>query len=237
MLLVSCQTSMTENIKTQTDSVVSANNGTIEELVIDTILERNNPKNLDLNNHQLFIDTTRNSIFYQEILNWKPNDFDSSGVNYYLSEISRDYKLKPLNIENFPKIWITLEKLNNKFVVYYSCDGITPRFEIADKSLNFYAVEPDVDALSKVVENSKDRIKIELRTIEQKSQSKKALLTIRKTKYRDVYLLSIQYDTWEMQKIVTPVEKIANFDMVVNYCNKVKILEYNRFDETNYKEY
>ena len=41
-----------------------------EEAVEDTIVERNTPSSLDLSKHQIFIDTTRNSIFYKNIKNW-----------------------------------------------------------------------------------------------------------------------------------------------------------------------
>ena len=50
---------------------------------------KNNPKNLDLTKHQLFIDTTRNSDFYKAYFNWNPHKFDKQATEYYIKEISK----------------------------------------------------------------------------------------------------------------------------------------------------
>ena len=58
-------------------------------------------------------------------------------------------------------------------------------------------------------------------------QSKKTELTIKPTEFDNVFLLTYSYGEW----YVTPKEKVSEFDIVVNHCPTMKIVEFNGFDE------
>lgn len=207
------------------------------EIDQDTVLEKNSPQNLDLTRHQLFMDTTRNSIFYKSYINWVPHEFYKQATEYYIEEISKKYKPKDIRIGDFPKTWITLEKLNNEFVVYDKCDGTTTRYFIDKNSVNLYAMEADSDIIHSLKKLTDTEIEIELRTIPQKSKSEKGLLSIKKTGFDYIYLLTIDYGEWKSRALVTPLKHVDKFDLVVNNCVKMKRMEFNGFDEIRFNEY
>jgi len=195
---------------------------------LDTILEKNNPNNLDLTKHQLFIDSTKNSKFYQKFSNWKPNKFSADAISYHIKEISKKNKPKKIKIGNFPKQWVSLKKLNNQFVVYDPCDGNTTSFEITEKVVIFhYQLEPDADVIFDLVKISKNSIDLELRTAAQKVKSEKTKLSINPTEFKDVYLLKYSFGEW----YVTPREKVKEFDLIVNHCPTMKRMEFKGFDK------
>jgi len=195
---------------------------------LDTILEKNNPKNLDLSKHQLFIDTTRNSETFKRLINWKPNRMDNDAISYQEKEIAKKHKPIKIDLKEFPRHWISLKKLNNEFVVYEPCDGNTTAFEINESSvLFFYQLEPDVDLMYDLRKMTKNEISLELRTVPQKAKTEKTELTIKPTEFENVYLLTYSFGKW----YVTPTEKVSEFDIVVNHCPKMKRMEFTRFDK------
>ena len=198
----------------------------------DTILERNNPKNLDLSKHQLFIDTTRNSETYQRLINWKPNRMDNDAISYFEKEISKKHKMKKIFLKGFPRHWINLRKLNDEFVIYDPCDGNTLAYEINESSVIFFnQLEPAADLISKLKKLREDEIVLELKTIPQKTESESAKLTIKPTLLKNVYELTYTFDNVVIKRFVTPKEKVSEFDIIVNHCPKTKRLEFNGFDK------
>ncbi|WP_422104819.1 hypothetical protein [Winogradskyella sp.] len=203
----------------------------------DSILEKNNPKHLDLTKHQLFIDTTRNSIFYKAYLDWNPHKFDKQAIAYYIEEISKKHQPKHISIGNFPDTWITLEKLNNEFVAYYKCDGISTTYFIDKNAVYAYNIEADADVIHNLKKLTDTEIEIEIRTITQKSKSEKGLFSIKKTKYDYVYILTRDYGGWTSKSLVTPLKHIDKFDLVVNNCVQTKRMEFKGFDKLNFDDY
>ena len=198
---------------------------------LDTILEKNNPKNLDLSKHQLYIDTTRNSEIYNKLSNWKLNRNDNDAISYYEKEISKKYKPIKIDLKDFPRHWISLKKLNNEFVIYVPCDGQTPSYSINETSVVFvHQLEGDADLISKVKILGENEISLELRTIPQKTESEKAKLTIKPTEFKNVYELTYSFDNIVNKQFVTPREKISEFDIIVNHCPTTKRDEFNGFD-------
>ena len=198
------------------------------QIDLDTILEKNNPKNLDLSKHQLFIDTTRNSENFEKLINWKPNRRDNDAISYREKEIAKKYKPLKIDLKQFPKHWISLKKLNNEFVIYEPCDRNTTAFEINESSvLFFYQLEPDVDLISKLIKITYNEISLGLRTIPQKKATERNELTIKPTEFENVYVLTYSFGKW----YVTPKEKVSEFDIVINHCPTMKRMEFNGFDK------
>jgi len=237
IFLISCQSNTKSNTEVKKQTKTFETKIPLWKIGQDSILERNNPKNLDLTKHQLFIDTTRNSDFYKAYFNWNPHKFDKQATEYYIKEISKKYKPKSISIGNFPDTWITLEKLNNEFVVYDKCDGISTRYFIDKNSINLYNIEADADIIQRLKKLTDDEIIIETNTIPQKSKSEKGTFSIRKTKHNYVYLLTQDYGDWVSKALVTPLEHINKFDLVVNNCVQTKRIEFRGFDKINFDEY
>lgn len=241
IFLVSCQLTSKSNLEikktTKKQTKISESKMPLWKIERDSILERNNPENLDLTKHQLFIDTTRNSDFYKAFFNWNPHKFDKQATEYYIKEISKKYKPKNISIGSFPDTWVTLEKLNNEFVIYDKCDGISTRYFIDKKSVNMYNIEADSDAIYNLKKLTDNEIVIEIRTIPQKSKSEKGIFSVKKTNYDYVYLLTRDYGNWVSKDLVTPLEHLNKFDLVVNNCVNTKRMEFSGFDKINFDEY
>ena len=122
------------------------------EFIEDTILEKNNPKSIDLSKHQLFIDTTRNSIFYDKLKNWSESEYQIRDIEIYLNEINKGFTPKSINLKKFPSRFISLRNLNNKFILYDRCDGIDQRFVFRDTAFITYGpLESDAESISKII--------------------------------------------------------------------------------------
>ena len=204
------------------------------EVKIDTIIEINSSENLDLSKHQLFIDTNKNSKYYNEILNWMPGKFDDEAVNFYLNEIGKTYKLSSFDLGDFPKNWTSVRFLNGKPVIYRPAVGHDWRLRLEDKSVNFYGVEGDADAISKIITINDSELLIELRTIPQKSENKIRYIKLKKTRYPFVYSVqfsnSENFDESGRCRFATPFNQILNFDLLVS--DSKEHLHYTpRFDD------
>ena len=206
---------------------------TKENTSLDTLLEFNSPQFLDLSSQQLFIDTSRNSRFYDEMDNWTPGEFDIKGTEYYLTEIGEEFDKQIINLKNFPSDWITVKKINNQYVIYSPNNGISGRYKITNHSINLYAIESDADAISSLEYLSDSSIQIKLNTISEKSESRNSIFSIQKTKIDFIYLLKWTYDDYELTSLVTPLEKIREFNMVVHHSQTLVYVPIN-FDKIDY---
>lgn len=197
----------------------------------DTILERNNPKSLDLSKHQIFIDTTRNSKFYNDLKSWSESKWDRQSINSSLKEINKYFQPKKIDLKNFPAHFITLRKLNGQFVLYDRCDGIDPRFEIRDTAFIFYGpLESNVESISRMISLTDNSIELELRTLQSKANNQKAKLKIEKIE-EFIYKLTYKNQTFVRTEYVTVIDGIEKFDLIVNNCTTMKMMEFDGFDK------
>lgn len=213
------------------DSAADRPQTLLEEAEEDTILERNDPNSLDLSKHQIFIDTTRNSEFYESVKNWSESKWDKQSIDSYLNTINKDFQPKKVDLNGFPSHFITLRKLNNQFVLYDRCDGIDPRFEIRDTAFIFYGpLESDAESISKMISLSDNSVELELRTFQAKSNDQKSRLKI--DKIDDfIYKLVYKNQTFDRVEYLTTIDGIEKFDLVVNNCPTRKMIEFDGFDE------
>ena len=175
---------------------------------LDTILERNDYKKLDLTRHQLFIDTTKIHEFYKSVSEW------NNGLNL------TNRKLK---LADIPTKFITLRKLDDNFVLYDRCDGSDPRFVILDSTFIIYGpLEKSVEAIEEI---SFTEQKIEL-----KGKSENTKITIEKTDSINVYEIKFENHWLDWIEYATPASKINNFELVVNHCPVRKVTEFSGFD-------
>ena len=225
---------LSTSCKQKTESQQTVNNPAeipTWETELDTILERNNPKNLDLTRHQLFIDTTRNSDFYKHYHNWKRNGLENEDLSALLADMSEKQPMEKVSLGDFPKLWISLKKFNDEFVIYQPCDGNTASFEITESAVIFhYQIESDVEQISKLTEVDKNTIQLELNVMPQKSNTEKSRLTIKPTEIKNVYKLTHGTENDKHEYFVTPRENVVDFDLVINNCPEFKVNEYNGFD-------
>jgi len=188
-------------------------------MVRDTVLEKNNPDNLDLSKHQLFIDTTGNSQFYQTYLTIQP---DKDVISSLIDQIPSKCKLNQIENDSFPRLWISLKKLDNEFVIYHPCDGSTPSIAITENIMIFNnQLEPDVSIICSV-ERINRTIRFTLSSILEESE-----LIIEPTTSNNIYKILYNAEEW----FATTRERVAEFKIVVNHCPKVKMTEFSGFDK------
>lgn len=174
----------------------------------DTVLERSNPKNIDYSQHQLFIDTTKTSGIYNLASKWD-NGLTSTNKN--------------LNVFDFPAKFITLRKLNDNFILYDRCDGADPKFVILDSIFVIYGpLEKSVVRINE--------ISITDRKIEFNKNSHSTKITIEKTSKENVYKIHFENHWLNWVEYIAPLNKIGEYELIVNHCPKLKILEFDGFD-------
>lgn len=229
MLLLSCSG---DQISTSKENIIDVSEvkedetNLIHGFTLDTILERTNPDSIDLTKYQVFIDTTRTSEFYQRKRSWD-DSWGKSTINEYLTEINKTTKPIKINLKGFPSQFITLRKLNGKFILYDRCDGIDPRYEVRDTAVIFYGpLEADAESITKVFLISKDKIELGLKGHPAKLENQTSRLQI--TKIDDcVYKMIYKNQSFEDTSYLTTRNFIGNFDLVVNNCPTMKMPEFN----------
>lgn len=216
LLLTSCQA--------PTPPISSSNK---EAYQLDTFVERNNPAALDLTQHQLFIDTTRDSEFYQNLTHWQPPKYNKRDVQTYLTTLTKAHQPKKMNWGNFPTAFVEIHQQGEEFIVYDRCDGIDTRYELRDSAVIFYGpLESDAAIIKQLLYPNNKGIKLELYTPRSDSNIGVATLAITPTKMDFIYQLEYKDEYLIRQHYIIPIEAIPNFDLLVNHCPNTKVTEY-----------
>ena len=225
LVLLACREKATLYV---TNDKYSNSNENYEE--IDTVLEKNDPKRLDLSKQQLFIDTTKTSQFFQSYYNWNPN-LQNENFSYFLKEITKKFPLQKQEITNFPRKWLTIEKLNGEFLIYRPCNGNTESFVIADEALYFFhQLEPEAALIHQVVTSNDTIFNATLLTLSDKNTVVQSHFSIQPSGMKDVYQLKYNHDAIIEEKYIIPMEKVFHFNLVVNHCPEDMVREYDNFD-------
>lgn len=210
--------------------MLSCKIGTSQNLRKDSILKRTNPKFLNLEKSQIFIDTTRNSEFYSKIKNWKKSKYDLDITKDYLEGLNKEFNGINIELKEFPKNFVMLRKLNGEFILYDRCDGIDLRFELTKNKFFIYGTwEPAVHTISKVIELERDYLKLELNSLKSRTKFQKSYLEI-KRKNNLIFELSFKNELRNLNLHLTTIDKINQFDLVVCHSPNVKGFEYEYFD-------
>jgi hypothetical protein len=197
---------------------------------LDTILEYNNPKTLDLTKHQLFIDTTRNSDFFKNLVKINQSQSTVKFLKMSMKEIGVDNQIS-INIKDFPYTFIAVRKLNNEFVLYDRCNGNDPVFQLTDSSFAVYGpLESEMEPIKKLIGFNGNRLKLQLQTYIQKSTNKSAIVTIDKTEYDNIFRITYESEKSNWVQIATPIEHAKDFNLIVNHCPQQMVIEYSKFD-------
>lgn len=170
---------------------------------VDTIIEKNSPRNLDLEKHQLFIDTTRNSNYHKILNNWK-------------KRYNEDYQ-----------VWTVIRKIdNNEFVIYDRSDGMDPIIQLNKKWFIFNGVHEKTDYQVKTLKRENDRIEI---TISENNRGFKKI-EILSSSYQNISIIRFYgKKNYESKYWITKIENINYFDCLVNSYKYSKMSEYDKF--------
>ncbi|MEM6764644.1 MAG: hypothetical protein AAF655_06960 [Bacteroidota bacterium] len=195
--------------------------------LIDTIPERTDPAFLDLSVEQLFIDTSRNSSFFQALIDWQPDEHRISAVKDILDTITQTFRPTLLFTTDIPRTFITIKKLNGEYILYDRCDGIEPIHEISDSAIIIHGTqESDAYAIIQVAENDSQKLTLSLQGYPGVYPTP-IPFSIEKTEEDYVYKIHGPH----YSSLVIPIEYISEFDLLVNYSPREKRLEFQGFDK------
>ena len=197
-------------------------------------LVRTNPNALDLTVAQQFIDTSRTSAHYLELLAWPEDLVESEVIHSVLEELNAQLRPTHVDLKDKPTHFVRLRKLNDTYVLYRRCDGMDPRFELRDSAFIQYGPhEATVQSMVSLVESTPSNITLNVHCL----QSQSVVADTSKTDIVPITSISItqvdgpvyridERDRGFMQStFVTPISEVGAFDMVVNHCPVRKVLE------------
>lgn len=180
----------------------NAQDKSYQRIEVDTILEKNSPNNLNLEKHQLFIDTTSNSNYHKILNRWKTNNY---------------------------KTWTVIRKLdNNQFVIYDRFDGMDPIIQFNIEEFVFNGVHEKINYKIKSKKIINDKIKIII--CENDRSFKK--IEILKSKYPNISVIRFYgKKNYEFKYWITKIENVRDFKCLVNSYKYSKMSEYDKFIE------
>ncbi len=221
LLFFSCQLIETEESKPKSNSASNK----------DAPLQVKDPRQLDLTKDQLFIDTTRNSIFYKKMKAWKPDKFLQKITEDYLKATRSQFKRVEVELDDFPAEWIFLQKLAGRYVIHDRCDGNVRRFKIEKDAVVFYGVhESEVYSIRKVLKFDKESLSIELQAPWMNKEEHIFTLSLWRMADGNVFCSRENAKTC-LGGLCTPVENIDHFDLLVDNCVTQKRVEFKAFDK------
>lgn len=189
----------------------------------DTIAELNNPTNLDMSRHQLFIDTTKKSNFHSRIIKYSSSLACSQCPDTKSNSIVFDGNEIEINLIGFSRYWVTVRKYEDKYYLYDRCNGEDQRFAFMNSKFSIYGpMEDESLEIHKIISNEKEQLIVELSYYG--GQTTTATLT--KSERKNIYTIEI----FGYQVDAVPFEAIDDFDVVVNHCPTGRTSEFPGFD-------
>jgi len=184
-------------------------------------------------NHSIFIESNKNSIFYDKICNFNFGRFDNRS---YLSSI--DYlkknkiRLTKVSTGDFPERWITLKQYNGKFYTYYPSDFYS-HFKIGISDTAFIEYTGEGPEAKKIISYKKtDNLTYQFILL---GHSLKLLkLTVHIIDVKNSIAVFEENNLGQTYyNLMISAEKIRNLPIIVNYCKTQKQVEF-KFEKPNY---
>lgn len=233
-LLLSCTVNTNTQNKLQQEQTQSA----VFEL--DTIAEKNTPLQLDFTKYQLFIDTTRNAVFYKDNEKWLKNEITQNSVENELAHLLHTEENIKIDPFPFSTQWLKIRKKATDYLFYDRNDGVEPRYEIRDSILLCYGVHDlTIGLFTKLVELNEHRLEIELLfpyTKKGKTLSK-GRLVLERTAHEHICKINIESELFHYSDYVVSRADITHYDLLVNKSIDTKVVEYTAFDSIDIPAY
>ncbi len=246
LILSSCFSKQAKHVSTEItdsgepDSSISEGVDRLDKVIIDNdtiFLKREVTKHYY---HAIFIDTTRDSKYYDRLTDFEFGTFDlqsyEGNYKYFKGQNPKAYK--KVNSTEIPKNWIPVYLYKNHYYLYAPSDWGSARKRIINDSafVYWYMDGPMPIPLTSVRKLEKDKYIIEMTDFFNKEP------TIRKLTIHQIEPktgLSIFEFVDEPKKykyqLYVPIESAKQFDMIVNYCDKQKQSEFN-FDQIDFAQ-
>jgi len=188
--------------------------------------------------HAIYINKNRKTIEYKWLSDFS---FDENELQTYKAYFKnyiekQDGIYKKVNATELPKNWIPIYQYQNKFYLYGPSDwGNADKRIINDSSFVIWYMDGPVPIPLISVKQDSNKYLLEMKGYFNKVDKKQRLVIHQidqKTKL-SVFEFLDNSEKYRYQLYV-PKESINHFDMIVNYCEHQKQLEF-KFDEINFK--
>ena len=233
LYLICCQSSQESDTLDDQPVFVSGDDDGEKELppsVVDTFLEANDPQWLNLAQNQLFLDTTRNSDFFQYLQKWNPRIYHLRTIEAYRKKLEKGYAPSRVKLPRFPKAFLQLREAHGQFVLYDRCHGMDPRYFLEE---NLFITYDTTGVSPKVIEgigaHSRDQLELILWEDPWGAGAHTSTVSIEKTLQPHVYELTYRNQGSVRKEWVTPKEHLNKFDLLVNHCPEIRVPEYAGF--------
>ena len=201
--------------------------------IIDTILEIANPTDLDLDIHQLYIDTTKKHYTNKSISSRRSQEYETT-IKDHIHYWNKDFSFQEIETKDFPKVWRIIRRLGDRFYLYDRCDGADPTLELYKNVLVYHEVhEKRFQIIEDVINVNNKEVELNISQYANQSEDSNAIVHISPVdSFEGIFLFRLSSDNLEREQYITPIEKINTFDVIVNHCPINKVSEFDKFDNS-----
>ena len=192
--------------------------------------------------HAIYIEKNRNSRFYKNLLdfNFSKSDQESMLMNYNNNSLVEEGKhLRKYDLQGLPKEWVPVYNYKDHLYLYAPSDwGNAGRVILSDTALIFWYMDGPypVQYMSFKKTNAND-YKLEYAETSGQSSNRTVIIhTIDPKTGLTLWEYTSGSGGETFYQLNVPKEKASNFDMIVNYCEHMKQMEFD-FDPIDYKKY
>lgn len=190
--------------------------------------------------HKVFIEKNRKSEYYNRLTDFKFDKYDIEAleINYLALKEKYPGNLKKHNTFGLSREWLRLHKYRNKFYLYAPSDwGNAGRRVITDSALIYWYMDgPYMEQLEKIERISAEKYKLTSRNFYESDTSFHSLIIHMIDNINKIAVWEYPERSGKFRyELFIAKEKAKNFEMVVNYCDRSKVAEFD-FDSINYNE-
>ncbi len=186
--------------------------------------------------HSIFIDTDKNSKFYNQISDFSFSEFDKDSYNYSMEYFNENnILLTKTIIKDIPKEWICLKFYKGEFYSYKPSDFYT-HYQASINDTTFIDHTGEGPVANKILSFSKtDSITFEFKLNGLYNKERDLVVHIIDEKNGIAVFEEKTTEQDSFYYLMISAEKVRNLPIIVNYCETQKQIEFH-FDEPDYKK-
>jgi len=186
--------------------------------------------------HTIFIDTSKNSKYYDQIANFSFNNFDQESYNKTLEYFkAHDLKLNKINIDSLPREWVALKRYKGKYYTYRPSDFIYhQKMKITDSTVIEY-IEGAIS--NKIISYELKNNKVfDLRLTGIHKIKRELIIQIIDKENGIAVFIDSENNKDKEYYLMIAADKIKNFPIIVNLCETGKQDKFEKFDSIDFKQ-
>ncbi|NOQ75284.1 MAG: hypothetical protein GQ574_24950 [Crocinitomix sp.] len=183
--------------------------------------------------HAIYIEKNRNSTFHQRLSNFKFCEFDSQNYGYGIEHFTKtlNQSFEKQDLASIPRFWVPLYIYKESYYLYAPSDwGNTGRRMFNDSAYVYWSMDgPNPIPLRNFEKINSKEFRFSTASTSEEKETKETIIYIIDEENKIAIFETQNSSGKKFQKLYVPIESVANFDAIVNYCNNQKQHEY-RFE-------